>query len=85
MVCHLIQLDEDAELTASTVVRVRRGKLVVVPSEWVGVFTTKKTIRQRKFHKPRKRRQRKNRLRTDEAFDFAQQVDISKDENEPVT
>lgn len=28
--------------------RVRRGKLVAIPEEWVGRHTTKKTIRQRK-------------------------------------
>jgi hypothetical protein len=27
--------------------RLRRGKLVEIPDEWVGNFTTKKTIRQR--------------------------------------
>ena len=33
--------------------RVRRGKLVEIPSEWVGNITTKETIRQRTSKLPR--------------------------------
>lgn len=38
------------------VFRYRRGKLVEIPPQWVGKFTTKKTIRQRNSKQIHKRR-----------------------------
>ncbi len=38
--------------------RVRRGKLVLIPEDWVGNITTKKTIRQRKSKLPSKKLKR---------------------------
>ena len=38
--------------------RIRRGKLVLIPEDWIGNITTKKTIRQRKSKLPSKKLKR---------------------------
>ncbi len=37
---------------------IRRGKLVLIPEDWIGNITTKKTIRQRKSKLPSKKLKR---------------------------
>lgn len=53
--------------------RIRRGHLVEIPVHFVGVFTTKKTKRQRKTIAKQKVYARKVRLMRDESFAFKTQ------------
>lgn len=55
--------------------RKRRGRVVEVPKEWVGNFTTKKTRADRKIKARCKILGRKKRLIEDEKFDFEQEID----------
>lgn len=53
--------------------RIRRGKLVEIPKEWLHNITTRGTIKERKEKAVLVRSARKRRLRQDREFDIAQQ------------
>jgi hypothetical protein len=55
--------------------RMRRGKLVMIPKEWVGKVTTPQTIRKRPSHLTRKvRREEKFSSRNWRGADFADEL-----------
>ncbi|UOL48792.1 hypothetical protein [Pseudomonas phage Astolliot] len=56
-------------------IRVRRGKSVIVPEQWVGNFTTNKTINDRKSAARVKRIDRRVRLMKESSYHFSTQLE----------
>lgn len=54
--------------------RIRRGKVVEIPQQWLHNITTRTTIKERNDARILVRSARKSRLRNDSKFDFSQQL-----------
>lgn len=52
--------------------RIRRGKVVDIPEEWLHVVTTRGTLKDRREARIMTRAERKKRLRHERDFDFQQ-------------